>query len=327
MKKILFLVLSCLTGGLSAQFAPAAPHPDSEAILKDDARILSWATSAHSVRGFINIQDTTRTFTFQDKTSNRATFGADSLVLGKKFGPGDLLCLGDSGYVTLGFEKAIANGAGPDFAVFENGFKLGSDTSYYLELAFVEVSSDGLNFFRFPSISLTQTENQISDADGLNPSKLHNLAGKLPFRQGVAFDLDEIQDDPKLDKNNVQFVRVVDAIGAINNKSSVDAEGNVVNDPFPTPYHTGGFDLMAVAVLNQKSEERIFALAGNPLTSSDNIRIFGPEIKEGAILNLSGDVLLAFSGNSIHSQTLKPGIYLLRCKAENNSETLKLLIR
>ena len=30
-----------------------------------------------------------------------------------------------------------------------------------------------------------------------------------------------------------------------------DAEGHLINDPYPTDYETGGFDLDAVGVLNQ----------------------------------------------------------------------------
>jgi hypothetical protein len=49
---------------------------------------------------------------------------------------------------------------GYDFAIFENGFPFGSG-SFYLELAFVEVSSDGKHFVRFNAISNTDTTQQI----------------------------------------------------------------------------------------------------------------------------------------------------------------------
>ena len=54
--------------------------------------------------------------------------------------------LGDDGSLVLTFPAPIADGAGPDFAVFENAF-----STEFLELAFVEVSSDGTNFTRFPA--------------------------------------------------------------------------------------------------------------------------------------------------------------------------------
>ena len=58
--------------------------------------------------------------------------------------------------------RAIRNGAGYDFVVFENGMisqittALGSLQGQFLaELAWVEVSSNGRDFVRFPSVSLT----------------------------------------------------------------------------------------------------------------------------------------------------------------------------
>ena len=67
--------------------------------------------------------------------------------------------LGDGGTVVLTFPQPIGDVPGPDFAVFENGFKA-FDNSFFLELAHVEVSSDGVNFYRFPSSSLTPSLSQ-----------------------------------------------------------------------------------------------------------------------------------------------------------------------
>ena len=66
-------------------------------------------------------------------------------ALGKAQGsPYDVVCLGRGGVITLTFDAPIRDGAGWDFAVFENSF---SDT--FIELAYVEVSSNGTNFTRF----------------------------------------------------------------------------------------------------------------------------------------------------------------------------------
>src|SRR5262245_37546487 len=68
----------------------------------------------------------------------------------------DIVSLGDTtggppGRITLLFSSGIGNAAGPDFAVFENS--LGTARSVFAELAYVEVSSDGEHFARFPSAS------------------------------------------------------------------------------------------------------------------------------------------------------------------------------
>ena len=61
-----------------------------------------------------------------------------------------MVSLGKGGSITLSFDPPVSNGDGWDFAVFENGFE---DT--FLELAYVEVSSDGVVFVRFDNASLT----------------------------------------------------------------------------------------------------------------------------------------------------------------------------
>jgi hypothetical protein len=62
----------------------------------------------------------------------------------------------------------------------------------YLELAFVEVSSDGINYFRFPATSLTPTDNQVSNTAYMNAANINNLAGKYIGGYGTPFDLDEL---------------------------------------------------------------------------------------------------------------------------------------
>jgi len=67
------------------------------------------------------------------------------------------------GQITLSFAEPIRQGAGYDFVVFENGFVSNINTGagslagqMFAELAFVEVSSNGVDFVRFPSVSLTE---------------------------------------------------------------------------------------------------------------------------------------------------------------------------
>ena len=162
-----------------------------------------------------------------------------------------VVSLGDGGHITLGFAQPITNGPGADFAVFENSF---ADT--FLELAFVEVSSDGTNFFRFPSVSLTPTTTQVGSFGALDPTNLYDLAGKYRVGFGTPFDLNELAGvSPLLDVNDVQFVRIVDVGGTINPQfASHDSLGNIVDDPYPTAFASGGFDLDGVGVVNAVPE-------------------------------------------------------------------------
>jgi hypothetical protein len=55
-------------------------------------------------------------------------------------------------------------------------------------------------------------------------------------------------------------VRIVDVVGSLT-LGSVDSLGNVVNDPYPTAFASGGFDLDAVGVLHAVPEPATVVLA------------------------------------------------------------------
>jgi hypothetical protein len=165
-----------------------------------------------------------------------------------------VLSLGDGGSVTLTFAPPVADGEGADFAVFENGFFV-TPGAVFAELAFVEVSSNGANFVRFPAVSATQTLTQAGNFSTLDPSNLHNLAGKHPAGYGTPFDLAGLADAPGLDVQRITHVRLVDVTGdVLQGRGSRDTAGNWINDPWPTNFQTGGFDLDAIGVIHQAGD-------------------------------------------------------------------------
>ncbi len=252
MKKFtLFLASICLNilifGQTPGPYDPPVGQPGSQAISKDSSIIQSWATGAEIQRGYIQITDTS----VSDQGSNRASFGYPAKALfqaeGTSYG---VISLGDSGVITLTFEYPIINGQGKDFVVFENSFN-----HTFLELGFVEVSSDGENFYRFPTHSLTQTNSQVGGFGSLDATQLDGFAGKYKQGYGVGFDLDDLPSYTNLDLNNIRFVRVIDCIGNIDGThTTYDSQGNAVNDPFPTPFLSSGFDLDAIGVINQATK-------------------------------------------------------------------------
>lgn len=241
------------------QFPPAAGQAGSTAIAIDSAIIQSWASGIELVRGYIQISDTS----IYSSGSNKATFGHSSNALGVAEGNStEVVSLGDGGMATLTFDRLIVDGPGADFAVYENSF---GDT--FLELAFVEVSSDGINFSRFPSVSLTQSETQIGAWDEIDPTNIHNLAGKYRQGFGTPFDLSELEYNPQVDVNAIRFVRIIDVTGSIAPEyTSLDSQGNIINDPFPTPFNSGGFDLDGVAVINCNVPNTVLNFSELPLT-------------------------------------------------------------
>jgi hypothetical protein len=174
--------------------------------------------------------------------------------------------LGDGGQTTVSFATPISNGPGNDFAVFENAFTSGSPPAdVFAELGFIAVSSDGVNFFTFPSVSLTQTTTQIGGFGTTDPTDVHNLAGKDLTGNGTGFDLSDLlpqaQANPLLlNLNDITEVRVTDVVGDINPLYAThDSQGNIINDPWPTPFARSGFDLDAVGVINTPEPSLIAA--------------------------------------------------------------------
>jgi len=175
----------------------------------------------------------------------------------------------DPGQITLVFgdpndpndSRHIHNGQGDDFVVFENSFvsawtveASGSVGGQLLaELAYVEVSTNGVDFVRFPSVSLV---NQAVGPYGtLDTSLATNLAGLHPNAYGeclgTAFDLDILKHCPEvldgaIDLQDIRFVRLVDIPG---NGSYTDSTGHPIYDQWPT-IGSGGFDLEAIGVLH-----------------------------------------------------------------------------
>lgn len=225
---------------LAGPFAPAAGLPGSDAVLHSDSRFVAWATSVVSL--------TRGPRTIADPSLGVASFGAPGNALGPAgIDPTHVVSLGDGGSITLAFDQPITNGPGFDFAVFENAF-----ADVFLELAFVEVSSNGVDFYRFPSTSLTPVAAQIDSFGSIDPTNIDNLAGKHRSGFGTPFDLDDIQvDSIAFDASRVRYVRIIDVVGSIDPLfATTDSVGSVINDPWPTVFASGGFDLDGVGVIH-----------------------------------------------------------------------------
>ena len=229
-----------------------------------------------------------------------------SMALGPATGSNiDIVSLGDldsvqisqgaaPGEITLGFAEPIRQGKGYDFVVFENGFISSIDTAagslagqMFAELAYVEVSSNGIDFVRFPAASLTPEA--VGRYGTIEIGNVHNLAGKHPNAGGACigtpFDLEDIVSDPAVvsglaDVNDIRYVRIVDVPGSgdfydlatlhIDAGAWPDwdlyAENHPIYDAWaPTAGATNpsaGFDLEAVGVLREQQYEADIDLNG-----------------------------------------------------------------
>ncbi len=198
---------------------------------------------ANGVAAFTNGPNVSNQFLVAARALGPAEVRADGLG-----STNDVVSLGDGGQIVLTFPAPIADGPGPDFAVFENAF---SNAFYvFLEFAFVEVSSDGETFFRFPSHVLATNPVPAYPEVPMEPEACGGLAGKHLQGDGTPFDLRVLAGLPGLDVRRVTHVRLVDIPG---DGSRADSYGHPIYDPFPT-WGSGGFDLDAVGVLNVRFE-------------------------------------------------------------------------
>ncbi len=339
MKNLLILfVLILLFARINAQFAPSAGETGSTAIYKDDLSFVGWAKTCKVTRGFINISDTTITFTQDKITSSRAFFGSESMVTGKAGGALDCISLGDGGTAILTFDFPIRNGEGYDFAVFENGIKMPEPPyQYFLELAFVEVSTDGKKYVRFPAISNTQVQQQIESFGQISPEQINNLAGKYIANYGTPFDLDELRDSVGINTDSINFVRLIDVGGIIDSKyASYDSKGNIINDPFPTEFWSGGFDLDAVGVIHlngitgitKQSESSAFKLYPNPVKAGGYIYIEGIEKTKIELWSQTGKKIGEWQpdNSAFKIPDISSGCYFLSFRTDNEFKTIKLMV-
>jgi len=200
----------------------------------------------------------------------------------------DIVSLGDlsaiaigngtsTGRITLDFVTPVRNLSGADFVVFENGFASeggdGVAGQIVGELAYVEVSSDGTDFARFPSRTLTPAA--VGPYGTIDPTNVFNLAGKhgngYGLSWGTPFDLSQLANDPRVlggqvDLGAIRYVRIVDIPGSGN---FTDSLGAPIYDAWLT-FGSGGFDLEAVGAISQNTTFSFWASRSNLPADSEN---------------------------------------------------------
>ena len=248
---------------------------------------------------------------------------------------GQIVSLGDGGWATLTFQRPIKNGPGADFAVFENAFN-----NTFLELALVEVSSDGQRFVRFPAISNTDTSAQVGSFGAVDPTQVYNLAGKYRATYGTPFDLEELRDSTGLNLDAITHVRLIDAVGCIQAAyGKRDSRGWLINDPWNTPFSSGGFDLDAVGVLHENPNIGVHRLPAvvqghfypNPVSSGGQLYPAQGQAMPSQVqlLNLQGQLVWrqAQPTTPLQLPELPAGLYLLQWEAPTQRFTQWLTLQ
>ncbi|MDR9398549.1 MAG: T9SS type A sorting domain-containing protein, partial [Salibacter sp.] len=113
-------------------------------------------------------------------------------------------------------------------------------------------------------------------------------------------------------------IRVLDVVGSIDQAyGSTDTAGNIINDPYPTGFAAGGFDLDAVAILNESLVGRESVLAKpktfiypNPAAEFISVKDLTGMFK---VFNTHGQAVLKgnYNGGKINLNELAPGVYFI----------------
>ena len=137
-------------------------------------------------------------------------------------------------------------------------------------------------------------------------------------------------------------MKIIDVIGSIDsNFCNYDQYLNKINDPFPTPFPSSGFDLDAVGVINQGPLNIILENSENIL---ENFRVINGMVVfdlksvqkadfKVEIFDLSGKIIFQknFKNNleatqNIDIQSFKNGIYLFKISTQSQSITQKFVL-
>jgi len=231
-------------------------HVIDPAIAASDSRLTLWAGSVVNYNPAPGVS-----MAYADPTNALGPYNTSIVSLGDLSAQQIIDGL-EPGSITLRFDTPFRNTVGFDFAVFENGFTYGSPNGLFAELAFVEVSSNGVDFARFAGISTNLEPVTGSGAfAGYDMSTVYHLAGKHAGGYGTPFELDTLSNHSLvlsglLNLDSIAFVRLIDIPG---NGSYLDSLGHPILDNWQTT-GSGGFDLRGIGAVSAVPEPAVVGL-------------------------------------------------------------------
>lgn len=148
-----------------------------------------------------------------------------------------------------------------------------------------------------------------------------------------------------LDVNHITHVRVIDVVGSIDELyATYDSQFNKINDPWPTPFPSSGFDLDAVGVIHQNTTsvnsiiENQFNLSyPNPFNKNNVIKLNLTKTEDLSmtLYDISGKAIYQFLDGKINAgehlfnlrnSLIGNGIYFLKLSSKEHTETFKLIV-
>ena len=128
---------------------------------------------------------------------------------------------------------------------------------------------------------------------------------------------------------------MVDVIGAIDQSfTNLDSQGNQVNDPYPTPFPSGGFDLDAVGAINfiptaiEELNNRLnISFYPNPTKNVVYFNFENQDQYKYLLTNMNGKAVSnGLLNNELDLRYLKAGIYFIHISS-NDKYIVKKIIK
>jgi hypothetical protein len=181
------------------------------------------------------------------------------------------------------------------------------------------------------------TSPQYDNAANMDCSKINNLAGKYLANYGTPFDLQELAGISGLDIHHITHIKIIDVVGSVNPMyGSFDSNGNIINDPWPTPFASCGFDLDAVGVIHQavtgivSVAEKVFVnIYPNPFVDEIKIQKEYSSPISFYLFNENSELIMKQvikeDIQSVDLSMLSSGVYFVVIENENERKMIKLI--
>jgi hypothetical protein len=142
--------------------------------------------------------------------------------------------------------------------------------------------------------------------------------------------------------NAITHIRIVDVVGSMdNNFAKRDSRGVKINDPWPTPFGSSGFDLDAVGVIHQFASDGLSDVKRetpfqfqNPINTQQDLLVrLDKSINSGVIRisQLNGIVVSETEvndGECEHPLRIdKQGLYFISLQTDNGITTKRLIVK
>ena len=147
--------------------------------------------------------------------------------------------------------------------------------------------------------------------------------------------MEDVVDSVGINLDSINYIKIVDVVGSVSPVyGSFDQYGTPINDPFPTAFESGGFDLDGVGVIHANgdyhlslSEEERPLIYPNPVR--DVLKIKNADVESIRIYTIDGRLISETMDSQLDlgKLAIPDGIYLVSIISQGTKFSQKILYR